>query len=87
MVGQAWSVTGLIVAVVDDERVRPWALAVVGVFVARGLVGLVAELAAARAAGVVGTDVRRSVLRAVLSTGVRRLAARRASPRSWRPAA
>ena len=68
VIGQAWLVTGLIVAVVDHHRVRPWALAVVGVFVARGLVGLLTELFAARAAGVVGTDVRREVLRAVLSS-------------------
>ena len=48
VIGQAWLVTGLVVAVVDHHRVQPWALAVVGVFVARGLVGLLTELFAAR---------------------------------------
>ena len=67
VIGQAWLVAGLIVAVVDHHTVLPWALAVAGVFVARGLVGWATEIFAARAAGVVGTDVRREVLRAVLS--------------------
>ena len=68
VIGQAGLVTGLIMAVVDQHLVAPWALAVVAVFVARGLVGLSTDLFAARAAGVVGTDVRREVLRAVLSS-------------------
>ena len=59
LIGQAWLVAGLVVAVVDEHPVLPWALAVAGVFAARGLVGLLAEVCAARAAGVVGTDVRR----------------------------
>ena len=67
VIGQAWLVAGVVVAVAHGGRVLPWALAVAGVFVARGLVGLVSELAAARAAGVVGTDVRRELVRAVLS--------------------
>jgi ATP-binding cassette subfamily C protein CydCD len=67
VIGQAWLVAGLVVAVVHHGAVLPWALAVVAVFVARGLVGLLSEVAAARAAGVVGTDVRRDLLRAVLS--------------------
>src|SRR5690242_10036583 len=67
VIGQAWLVAGLVVAVVHHQPVLPWALAVVAVFVARGLVGLLSEVAAARAAGVVGTDVRRDLLRAVLS--------------------
>ncbi len=67
VIGQAWLVAGLVVAMVDHHDVLPWALAVVAVFVARGLVGLLSEVAAARAAGLVGTDVRRDLLRAVLS--------------------
>ena len=67
LIGQAWLVAGLVVAVVDEHPVLPWALAVAGIFAARGLVGLLAEVFAARAAGVVGADVRREVLRAVLS--------------------
>ena len=67
LIGQAWLVAGLVVAVVDEHPVLPWALAVAGIFAARGLVGLLAEVFAARAAGAVGADVRREVLRAVLS--------------------
>jgi ATP-binding cassette subfamily C protein CydCD len=67
VIGQAWLVAGLVVAVVDGDRVGPWALAVAGVFVLRGLVGLLSEVCAARAAGIVGTDVRRRLLRVVLS--------------------
>ena len=67
VIGQAWLVAGLVVAVVDHRAVLPWALAVAAVFAARGLVGFLTEVFAARAAGLVGTDVRREVLRAVLS--------------------
>jgi len=67
VIGQAWLVAGLVVAVVDGHPVGPWALAVVAVFTVRGLVGMVTEVCAARAAGVVGTDVRRRLLRVVLS--------------------
>jgi ATP-binding cassette, subfamily C, bacterial CydCD len=67
LIGQAWIVTGLVVAVVDGTAVRPWGLAVLAVFTARALVGLLSDLAAARAAGAVGTAVRRDLMRAVLS--------------------
>ena len=67
VIGQAWLVTGLVVAVVDGHA-RP-ALGAGGRRRLRGagLVGLLHRASArARAAGVVGTDVRREVLRAVL---------------------
>jgi ATP-binding cassette, subfamily C, bacterial CydCD len=67
VIGQAWLVAGLVVAVADGRAVRPWALSVVAVFAVRGLVGIGVDLAASRAAGLVGTDVRRELLTAVLS--------------------
>jgi ATP-binding cassette, subfamily C, bacterial CydCD len=67
VIGQAWLVAGLVVAVADGGAVRPWALSVAAVFAMRGLVGIGVDLAASRAAGIVGTDVRRELLTAVLS--------------------
>jgi ATP-binding cassette, subfamily C, bacterial CydCD len=67
VIGQAWLVAGLVVAVVDGGAVRPWAVSVAAVFAVRGLVGVGVDLAASRAAGIVGTDVRRELLTAVLS--------------------
>ncbi len=69
LIAQAWLVTGLVVAVVHGGAVRPWAVAVVGLFVARAVAGLISDVAAARAAGEVGTAVRRDLMRAVLSPG------------------
>jgi ATP-binding cassette, subfamily C, bacterial CydCD len=69
VIGQAWLVAGLVVAVADGGAVRPWALSVIAVFATRGLVGVGVDLAASRAAGIVGTDVRRELLTAVLSPG------------------
>ncbi|MBO0847527.1 MAG: ABC transporter permease, partial [Nocardioides sp.] len=54
VLGQAWIVTGLVVAVVRGTSVGPWVLAVVAVCAARALVGLVSDVAAARAAVAVG---------------------------------
>ena len=69
VIGQAWLVAGLVVAVADGGAVRPWALSVIAVFATRGLIGVGVDLAASRAAGIVGTDVRRELLTAVLSPG------------------
>ena len=69
VIGQAWLVAGLVVAVADGGAVRPWAFSVIAVFATRGLVGVGVDLAASRAAGIVGTDVRRELLTAVLSPG------------------
>jgi ATP-binding cassette subfamily C protein CydCD len=69
VIGQAWIVAGLVVAVVDGTAVRPWALAVLGVFAARAAIGLLSDRAAARAAGIVGNVVRRDLMRAVLVPG------------------
>jgi ATP-binding cassette subfamily C protein CydCD len=67
VIGQAWLVAGLVVAVAHGGAVRPWALSVIAVFAVRGLVGVGVDWAASRAAGIVGTDVRRELLTAVLS--------------------
>lgn len=66
IVGQAWAVTGLLVAAVRREELLGWAVAVAGVFAARALTGWVGDLLAARAASVVGTHLRRQVVAAVL---------------------
>ncbi|NPC96898.1 thiol reductant ABC exporter subunit CydD [Nocardioides sp. zg-DK7169] len=66
IIGQAWAVTGLVVAAVRGEALGAWALAVAGVFVARALCSWVGDLAAARAASVVGTHLRREVTGALL---------------------
>ncbi|MQW77933.1 thiol reductant ABC exporter subunit CydD [Nocardioides sp. dk4132] len=66
IIGQAWAVTGLVVAAVRGEDLAPWALGVAGVFVARALSSWAGDLAAARAASVVGTHLRRQVSAALL---------------------
>jgi len=66
IIGQAWAVTGLVVAAVRGEDLAPWALGVAGVFVARALCSWAGDLAAARAASVVGTHLRRQVTAALL---------------------
>jgi ATP-binding cassette, subfamily C, bacterial CydCD len=67
LIGQAWIVTGLVVAVDRRTSVQPWAWGVLAVFAARALSGVVSDVAAARAAGAVGTSVRRDLMRAVLT--------------------
>lgn len=69
LVGQAWVVTELILAAIGDGPVGAWALAVVAIFAARSLVGWTSDTMAARAAAVVGGDVRRRVVRAILRDG------------------
>ena len=67
VVGQAWVVTGLVLAVVHGEDLVVPAALVVGVLAARGLTGLAGDLAAARAAAVVGTSLRRRLVSDVLA--------------------
>lgn len=69
LVGQAWAVTELVLAALDDGAVGTWAAVVVAVFAARSLVGWTSDTMAARAAAIVGTDVRRRVVRAILRDG------------------
>ncbi|GAA4711222.1 thiol reductant ABC exporter subunit CydD [Nocardioides conyzicola] len=69
LVGQAWAVTELILAALDDGAVGAWAAVVVAVFAARALTGWTTDAMAARAAAVVGSDVRRRVVGAILRDG------------------
>ncbi|NGN93103.1 thiol reductant ABC exporter subunit CydD [Nocardioides sp. KC13] len=64
---QTYAVTGLLISAIRDTgSVSGWALAVVAVFAGRALVGVVSDVAGARAAGVVGADLRRRVVGAIL---------------------
>ncbi|MFC7494505.1 MULTISPECIES: thiol reductant ABC exporter subunit CydD [unclassified Nocardioides] len=69
LVGQAWAITGLVLAALDEGAVWSWAAVVVAVFAARAAVGWTTDTMAARAAAVVGGDVRRRVVRAILRDG------------------
>lgn len=69
LVGQAWAVTELVLAALHDGAVGAWAAVVAGVFAARSLVGWTTDTMAARAAAVVGTDVRRRVVSAIIRGG------------------
>ncbi|QWF21382.1 thiol reductant ABC exporter subunit CydD [Nocardioides sp. LMS-CY] len=69
LVGQAWAVTELILAALDGVGVTTWAIVVAAVFAARAAVGWTTDTMAARAAAVVGADVRRRVVRAILGRG------------------
>lgn len=66
VIGQAWVVAGLVLAVLHGEDQVGWGAAVVGLLAARGAVGAAGDLFAARAASVVGTVLRHRLVRAVL---------------------
>ena len=66
VLAQAWCVAGLVVALVGHRPVTGWAGAVALVYAARALVGGVVEVAAARAAGRVGTALRARLLTVLL---------------------
>ncbi|GAB2445097.1 thiol reductant ABC exporter subunit CydD [Nocardioides hungaricus] len=69
LVGQAWAVTELVLAALAEGDVATWAVVVAAVFAARALVGWTTDAMAARAAAIVGSDVRRRVVRAILRDG------------------
>ncbi|MEP9363802.1 thiol reductant ABC exporter subunit CydD [Nocardioides sp. CN2-186] len=69
LVGQAWAVTELVLAALHDGAVGTWAAVVVAVFAARSLTGWTTDVMAARAAAVVGSDIRRRVVGAILRDG------------------
>ncbi|WP_036508239.1 thiol reductant ABC exporter subunit CydD [Nocardioides sp. URHA0020] len=69
LVGQAWAITELILAVLHDGAVWTWAAVVVAVAAARSLTGWTTDAMAARAAALVGSDVRRRVVGAILRDG------------------
>ncbi len=67
LIAQTYAVTGLLISAIRDTgSVIGWALAVVAVFAGRALVGMVSDVAGARAAGAVGADLRRRVVGAIL---------------------
>ncbi|WP_406031086.1 thiol reductant ABC exporter subunit CydD [Nocardioides sp. NBC_00163] len=67
LIAQTYAVTGLLISAIRDTgSVSGWALAVVAVFAGRAVFGVVSDVAGARAAGVVGADLRRRVVGAIL---------------------
>ncbi|MCD4526788.1 thiol reductant ABC exporter subunit CydD [Nocardioides sp. cx-173] len=66
VIAQAWAVTGLVVAVVRDEALTRWTVAVLALFAARALVSWSSDVLSARAAAKVGDHLRESVVRVVL---------------------
>jgi ATP-binding cassette, subfamily C, bacterial CydCD len=64
---QAFTITGLVVAALGDRRVLPWAIATGAVLALRGVAALVSDAYAAHAAAVVGSDLRRRIVRAVVA--------------------
>ena len=69
LITQAWAVTELVLAALHDGAVVTWAAVVAALFAARALTGWLTDVMAARAAAIVGTDVRRRVVRAILRDG------------------
>ena len=70
LIAQAFAVTALVLAIVRTDSagaVGVWAALVAGLFVLRGLLGWIGDVAAARAAGLVGAGLRRRVLGAMLA--------------------
>lgn len=71
VVVQAFVLTGLVVAAVHGDPVGAWVVAVAGLFGARALVGYAGEAAAARAASLVSTDLRRRLTGSILQESAR----------------
>ncbi|WP_028639229.1 thiol reductant ABC exporter subunit CydD [Nocardioides sp. URHA0032] len=69
LVGQAWAVTELILAALHDDAVGTWAAVVVAVFAVRAATGWASDTSAARAASLVGADLRCRVVGAILRDG------------------
>ena len=69
VIAQAFAVTGLVVAAVEGAGAGSWVLATVAVLAGRGLVGWVGDVAAARSAALVGSDVRRHLVARLLAPG------------------
>ena len=69
VIGQAWAVAGLVLAVLHGADLRTPALVLAGLLTARGVVGWLGDVAAAGAAAVVGTSLRRQLVTAVVDRG------------------
>ena len=68
VVAQAFVLAGFVVAVLDGGPLLPWGLAVAAVLLGRALSGFVVDVSAARAAAVVGSRLRRQLLREAFAT-------------------
>ena len=66
VIGQAWAVAGLVLAVLRGHELTTPALVLAAVLAGRGVVGALSDLVAARAATVVGTSLRRQLMTAVV---------------------
>ncbi|MGZ5398781.1 MAG: thiol reductant ABC exporter subunit CydD [Nocardioides sp.] len=66
VLGQAWAVAGLVLAVLRGQELTQAALFLVAVMTLRGVVGWLGDRAAAGAAAVVGTSLRRQLVRTVV---------------------
>jgi ATP-binding cassette subfamily C protein CydCD len=66
VIGQAWAVTGLALAVLHGQDLTTPALLLASVLAARGGAGLVGDVSASRAAAAVGTSLRKQLTRAVV---------------------
>jgi len=69
VVAQAFALAGFIVVALDGRLGLGWAAVVVAVFLARGLVGWVSDVAAARAAAAVADDMRHRLVGSLLDGG------------------
>ncbi|MDX6371628.1 MAG: ATP-binding cassette, subfamily bacterial CydCD [Nocardioidaceae bacterium] len=66
VLGQAWAVAGLVLAVLRGYDLTTPVLVLAAVLVGRGVVGALADVAAARAAAIVGSSLRRQLVTAVV---------------------
>ncbi|MEP6816179.1 MAG: ABC transporter permease, partial [Marmoricola sp.] len=66
VVTQAFVVTEFVISGLSGHHVARWALLVAATLVARALAGLFGDVSAARAAAVVGTELRRRIMAAIL---------------------
>jgi ATP-binding cassette, subfamily C, bacterial CydCD len=62
LIAQAFAVSKLILAAIGPGEIAPWGIAVAGIFLGRAVIGWISDVAAARAAGLVGAGVRRRLL-------------------------
>ena len=69
VIGQAWAVAGLVLAVLHGDDLRTPAIVLAALLAARGVVSWLGDIAAAAAATVVGTSLRRQLVRAVVDRG------------------
>ncbi len=77
VIGQAFAIAGLLTAVLKHQPVTGWALGLAAVVAGRAVASWVTDTAAARAAGRVGTGLRRRTVGAALALGPAALSRRR----------